>query len=111
MTDTQLQRHPDVKALILPDGYVLLHLKSYNWIYTLTPLGGLVWEFCEGANTIDDVVGSIGEIEEVTPAPDLKDKVKDLIAELEKVGLLLGDCGCGPTDWTPGERSGVVQER
>src|SRR5215470_19479281 len=89
MTGTQLQRHPDVKAKILPDGYVLLHIKYINWVYTLTPLAGLVWEFCDGNNTLEEVVARICAIEEVGADPALSGKIADLMAELEKAGLLL----------------------
>jgi len=89
MTKTQLKRHPDVNAKILPDGYVLLHVKYINWVYTLTPLAGLVWEFCDGLNTVEEVVHRISEMKEVIADPQLPGQVAEFMAELEKAGLLI----------------------
>ena len=86
---THLTRDPEVKASVLPDGHVLLHLERNDWCYTLTPLGGLVWEYCDGEHAPEDIVRRIEAIPDVTPDPELLGKVKDLLRTLEDLGLLL----------------------
>ena len=89
---THLTRDPEVKASILPDGHVLLYLERNDWCYTLTPLGGLVWEYCDGNHAPDDIVRQIEAIADVSLDPDLPGKVDELLRSLEGLGLLL----CGP---------------
>jgi hypothetical protein len=84
-----LTRDPDVKASVLPDGHVLLHLERNDWCYTLTPLGGLVWEYCDGAHGPQDIVRGIEAIPDVPPDPELLAKVEELLRTLEGLGLLL----------------------
>jgi len=94
-TDTDLGvrktniRNEDVRATILPDGYVLLHSPKDNLVHTLTPLGGLVWEYCDGSNTIDDIVIRISEIDEIGSPPDLQSEVLALTDKLTESGLLI----------------------
>jgi Coenzyme PQQ synthesis protein D (PqqD) len=86
---TYLTRDPDVKASVLPDGHVLLHLERNDWCYTLTPLGGLVWEYCDGDHAPEDIVRRIEAIPDVSPDSDLLGKVEELLRTLEGLGLLL----------------------
>ncbi len=90
MLDKRLIRRQDVHAKILPDGYVLLQDKETNWVYTLTPLAGMVWEFCDGNNLLEDVVGHIREIKEVGGEPGLEENLTELVADMEQAGLLVG---------------------
>ena len=86
---SHLTRDPAVKASVLPDGHVLLHLERNDWCYTLTPLGGLVWEYCDGDHAPEDIVRRIEAIPGVSPDADLPGKVGELLGELERLGLLL----------------------
>jgi hypothetical protein len=87
MADRKLKRHPHVKSKILPDGYLLLWMD--NSVYTLTPLGGLVWEFCDGNNALQDIVDCLSEIKEVNADTSLKDTVAGLMSTLKQTGLLV----------------------
>ena len=87
------KRHPDIKADILPDGYVLLQMPKTDWVYTLTPLGGIVWEFCDGNNALDDIFRQITELEHVKSTADLKQQIADLLQEFQKSGLFTSE-GC-----------------
>lgn len=89
MTERRLKRHPHVRSKILPDGYVLLHMEDNDTVYTLTPLGGLVWEFCDGNNTLEDILDCLNEIKEIIADTSLKDKVARLMSDLEQAGLLV----------------------
>ena len=84
-----VKRHPDTAARLLPDGYLLLHSNDENRVYTLTPLGGLVWEYCDGSNSLDDIVRHIRELGETPSSSNLEDEVRTLVAELKDAGLLV----------------------
>lgn len=89
MTGKQLKRHPHVKAKILPDGYLLLYIAQIDWVYTLTPLAGLVWEFCDGNTALEEIVANITAMKEVDAGGNLKNNIARLIAEFEQAGLLI----------------------
>jgi hypothetical protein len=82
-------RHPEIETTLLPDGHVVLVSPKTEWAQTLTPLGALVWEFCDGENTIDQIVESIGAIPEITVTQSLKDEVVKLVDDLTEAGFLL----------------------
>jgi hypothetical protein len=84
-----VKRHPDTAARLLPDGYLLLHSNDDNRVYTLTPLGGLVWEYCDGSNSVDDIVCHIRELGETLASSNLETEVQRLVAELTDAGLLV----------------------
>ena len=86
---THLTRDPEVKASVLPDGHVLLYLERNDWCYTLSPLGGLVWEYCDGEHAPEDIVRRIEAIPDVPPDPELLGKVEELLQTLTGLGLLL----------------------
>ena len=87
MAQTHL-RNVKIRARVLPDGFVMLHSPQDNRVYTLTPIGGLVWEYCDGRNSIDDIVTKISEIDEVSFTPDLHSQVVALTDQLTESGLL-----------------------
>lgn len=84
----KLRRHPQVKCTILPDGHVALHLKN-DWVYVLTPLGAIVWEFSDGEHDVDEIVSEIAEISEIPSSPDLKQQIVELVGQLNDVSLLV----------------------
>lgn len=85
MTAAKLKRNPEFSARLLPDGYVLIHSDKSVWVHTLTPLGGLVWEFCDGDKTAEEIADSICKTMQL---PAKYDDVFELIKELDKNGLL-----------------------
>ena len=91
-------RSSSIEGTILPDGHVVLTGKEVDWAFTLTPLGGLVWAFCDGSNSIDEIVAHLLNLEQVsapvikeTPViidgQNLKDEVLALVDELREAGL------------------------
>ena len=85
MTTTKPTRNPEFRSRLLPDGYVLIHSENSEWVHTLSPVGGLVWEFCDGSNTPEEIAAII------TTQTQLAAKTEDivqLIADLDKNGLL-----------------------
>jgi len=85
VTAAKPKRNPDFSARLLPDGYVLIHSEKSAWVHTLTPLGGLVWEFCDGDKTADEIADLICSKTQVPAKPE---DVVELVRELDKNGLL-----------------------
>jgi Coenzyme PQQ synthesis protein D (PqqD) len=85
-----MRRHPKILARLLPDGYVLLHALDSNQVHTLTPLGGLVWEYCDGQSA-DDITRQLMEIDELSKLADLREQISVLTCELKEAGLLLDE--------------------
>jgi hypothetical protein len=83
-----LRRRADVEATILFDGYVALHVLGIGQVYTLTPLGGLIWELCEG-RSVEEIVGPLGEAAGLPADAALRAQVAEFVAELERAGLLV----------------------
>jgi hypothetical protein len=56
--------------------------------YLLDRLGALIWELCDGARTVDEVIAEVGEAREEPPAVVAGD-VREWIAELRIEQLLV----------------------
>jgi|AGTN01.1.fsa_nt_gi hypothetical protein len=85
MTSLKPKRKAEFNARLLPDGYVLIHSQDSSWVYTLSPLGGLVWEFCDGVNTAQEIAALVGSQTELDTKPE---DVATLLKDLEEKGLL-----------------------
>lgn len=78
------KRNPDFNAKLLPDGFVLLYSSSSDWVHTLTPLGGLVWEFCDGENSIEQIAQLVKSSVQTDAG---ENAIAELIKDLDKKGL------------------------
>ena len=65
---------------------VLLHLESGQY-YSLDEVGIRVWELCDGAHSIPEIVSIIYE-EYAAPADQVEQDVLDLVEELSREHLL-----------------------
>ena len=96
----QPRRSQDVETRILPDGYVVVFNKENRWAHTLTPLAAVMWEFCDGAHSLEQIVDEIHKLRDqldeehahaIPEASDLHDAIKKTIDELSDQGLLIVD--------------------
>lgn len=87
MTEKPMRRS-DIVARILPDGYVLLEVTGTDWVHQLTPMGGVVWEFCDGKNSAEEIVERISALEEIGAMPELKEHVDRLLDEFRRAELV-----------------------
>jgi hypothetical protein len=85
------RRDPGMALNHLPDGYVVLFSPDTNLAYTLTPLAALVWEFCDGANTVDEIVAQLGSVDEIPADVDLAKEVHALVNDFVNSGLVFTD--------------------
>lgn len=81
------KRNSAIDTSTLPDGHAVLVSKDTEWAFTLTPLAALVWEFCDGSNTVDDIVTCIQSIPEFSQSLKKKE-ITDLLDELDESGFL-----------------------
>jgi hypothetical protein len=89
----KLRRSDLITTKSLPDGHAVLVSKKTNWASTITPLAALAWEFCDGENTIEQIVEKIKSIPELQLQSDLRDEVSSLLEDLVEAGFLEEDCG------------------
>lgn len=76
-----------MESTSLPDGMVILVNKKTSWAHTLTPLGALVWEFCDGDNSVEEIVANIKSIPEVGNRVTLDQEVSELVQQLDNEGF------------------------
>ncbi len=82
------KRNNAIETKLLPDGYVVLVNEVNNWAHTLTPTGALIWEFCDGETTVDEIFDRIIELTEQPADLELKNQILKLISDLQGVGLI-----------------------
>lgn len=89
MNSTKPKRSQEMESTSLPDGFVVLVNKKTSWAHTLTPLGALVWEFCDGENSVDEIVSNLKAIPEIGQRVSLDQEVADLVRQLDEEGFFL----------------------
>ncbi len=82
-------RDPNIETTALHDGHMVLVSKKTDWANTLSPLAALIWEFCDGTNTVDEIVANIKAIPELSFDASLEEEVNRLLADLDESGFLL----------------------
>ncbi|RTL45835.1 MAG: PqqD family protein [Candidatus Melainabacteria bacterium] len=87
MNITKPKRSQEMESTSLPDGMVILVNKKTSWAHTLSPLGALVWEFCDGENSVEEIVSNLKAIPEVGSRPTLEQEVSGLVKEFEDEGF------------------------
>ncbi len=77
-------RNLAVKSQLLEDGFVSLYNSQTSMAFTLPPLGGIVWELCDGTLSLDEIIQRVYElIEAAVSLEDLEAQVCPLIEELQ----------------------------
>lgn len=87
MNSTKPKRSQEMESTSLPDGLVILVNKKTSWAHTLTPLGALVWEFCDGQNSVEEIVSNLKAIPEVGTRPTLDEEVAELVKQFDEEGF------------------------
>jgi hypothetical protein len=80
-------RRDDMSTTLLPDGSVSLQSHTDNRVHTLSPLAGLIWEFCDGKHNLEQIVE---EASAAGVAINL-DQAARLLNELVEAGVVLTD--------------------
>jgi hypothetical protein len=79
-----LLRDKNTQSALLPDGYVAIFHTQTKLSVVLPPLGGLVWEFCDGSHTLQQILDALTECAGAHgPLPsNLEEEVKTLVDTL-----------------------------
>jgi hypothetical protein len=78
---------PDVETHVLPDGSCLIFDPTTLEGHALDLVGALVWDYCDGTATRDDIARAIADL--VPRDSDLYDRVMEILEELARQRLLL----------------------
>ncbi|MGH9553448.1 MAG: PqqD family protein [Terriglobales bacterium] len=84
-------RNPEIETKVLPDGHIVLVCSKTSWANTLTPLAALIWEYCDGSNSVQEIVTNVRACVEFEPGRNLAQEVSALIQALEDKGVLLDE--------------------
>ena len=98
-----LARNPAIKTRLLPDGHVVLFNPQGTWAHIVNPLGALVWEFCDGEYSIDQIAETVLAVLAGAEADSMNqqlcalqeqaspEQISAFVAELLGMGLLFED--------------------
>jgi hypothetical protein len=81
------QRVDEIKTTLMPDGHVVLFNTKTEWAQVLNPMGALVWEYCDGITSVNEMLEEIAKLLE-TDKNTLAADVNSLVAELLAQGLI-----------------------
>ena len=81
-------RNPAIKSTLLPDGYLVLFNTKTDWALTLNPSAALVWDFCDGAHSLPEIVAELAAATESADKAVLKAEVESLVQQLARDSLL-----------------------
>jgi Coenzyme PQQ synthesis protein D (PqqD) len=82
------KRDPAVETTTLPDGQAVIVLTKTEWAHTLSPLGAIVWEFCDGTNSVDEIVSLVTNLPGIPQRPELAKEIALLIETMEQEGVV-----------------------
>lgn len=85
---TNPRRNPDVRTTLLPDGHVVLFSTKTEWAHTLNPQGAVIWEFCDGSHSVDDIIEEVRQLMQEAAQEHVSRQVSEFINELLGSGLL-----------------------
>jgi hypothetical protein len=79
-------RNTGVKSTLLPDGYLVIADRFSEQAVTLNPMGALIWEFCDGSHSIEDILMELTALG--VQLPTLDAEVRTLVSDMKDMGLL-----------------------
>jgi hypothetical protein len=80
-------RFPEVNCNLLPDQTVLLFQKNTSLAVPVNQSGATIWEMCDGAHTLDQVVDRLAEIYDQERSR-IEQDTRAFLAELIRLGLV-----------------------
>lgn len=83
------KRDPELQTSLLPDGHAVIVNPKNDWANTISPLGAIVWEYCDGSNSLEDIVRLVAEAAEVSDRSALQKEIQSFIDQFEEEGFFL----------------------
>lgn len=83
-------RVAQTESVLLPDGFLAVSHAAKSLSFVMPPLGGLVWELCDGDHSVAQIVQEIFDMasEHGAPPANLAEDVHSLLKKLGDAGLL-----------------------
>jgi hypothetical protein len=82
-----LVRHPEVDANPLPDQTILLFQKDTSLAVPVNQSGAAIWEMCDGAHTIDQIVDRVADTYDQERSR-IEQDVRTFLDELMQLGFV-----------------------
>ncbi len=73
----------------MPDGHVSLYLPTTDLATFLTPIGAIIWEFCDGTQTAAEIVPLLLKVIPIEDHQLAKVEVDMVLKQLTEKGFLL----------------------
>lgn len=89
MSITYPMRRPDLKTKLLPDGHAVIFHEETLLAHVLNPLGSIIWEFCDGLRSRDEILSELKILAGSEVPSDTEIKAVEFLTELEQNGLLI----------------------
>jgi len=86
-----LVRHPEVDANPLPDQTVLLFQKDTSLAVPVNQSAAAIWEMCDGAHTLDQIVDKLAETYDQQRTL-IEQDVRTFLNELLRLGFVERRC-------------------
>ena len=83
---TRLRQRPDVDTCVFPDGTCLLFDSRQGKGYTLNIAGALVWDYCDGTMTTEQIAIELANL--LPEHPEVRAETERMLTELAEYGLL-----------------------
>jgi hypothetical protein len=96
---------PEIEAYIVPDGTCFLFDPSRDEGFALDQLGALVWDYCDGTTSREEIVAEVSAL--LPTRPELVERVHELLTMFAAQGLLLPDAAALTSDATEQPREGA----
>lgn len=96
---------PEIEAYIVPDGTCFLFDPTRDEGFALDQLGALVWDYCDGTTSREEIVAEVGAL--LPNHPELAERVNELLAMFAAQGLLLPDDAALTSDATGQPQEGA----
>lgn len=81
----------EAESALLPDGYVAVYHAGRQLSYVIPPLGGIVWELCDGEHSVEQIVDQVKDLVKTHGGGEQEDLAIEVTALLKKLsndGLL-----------------------
>ncbi len=86
-----LLRHPEVDRNPLPDRTVLLFQKDTSLAVPVNQVGAAIWEMCDGAHSLDQIVDKLAETYDQERSR-IEQDVRTFLGELIRLGFVERRC-------------------
>jgi hypothetical protein len=82
------RRSDNLQTRLLPDGYVCVVNDEAETVHTLSPLGAVAWEFCDGSHNAEQIANEVANLGQLCEQDDVRGQVTKLLKWFLELGLI-----------------------